>query len=78
MSVSKNASQKSETRKCNQTLCWDCANAVPSYRKGTGCSWSKHFKPVEGWTAEKTELPASYKREIASYLVIECPNFKKG
>lgn len=78
MSASKNASQKSKTKKCDRTLCWGCANAVPSYRKGTGCSWSKYFKPVEGWTAEKTELTGGYNQKVTSYLVSECPEYKKG
>ena len=33
------------------TLCWKCKNAVPI--KDAGCSWSRAFQPVEGWTAEK-------------------------
>ena len=54
------------------TLCWDCANACG------GCSWSDHFDhtPVPGWTAEpaKIRMQKSYED---SYIVIECPEFKR-
>lgn len=45
-----------EKVKITPSLCWSCKNAVPKIRDGKyicGCSWSKDFQPVEGWTAEK-------------------------
>lgn len=41
-------------------LCWNCQKAV------CGCSWSRNFAPVPGWTATKTEF---------SYHIKECPEF---
>ena len=58
------------------TLCWKCAKACG------GCSWSDTtFTPVEGWTAIKTTLNGADAdsrkvRNIGSYLVIECPQYK--
>lgn len=57
------------------TLCWDCARAYG------GCSWSKSFKPVEGWEAERDERALKWgcnntKRTYVSYTVKECPEFE--
>lgn len=67
------------TRK-RETLCWKCANAVPCKRDGTGCSWSKRFIPVEGWTAEQAWLGLCNKdgRVTDTYTVHACPQFVKG
>lgn len=55
----------------NDTICWFCKNA---YCK---CDWSKNFKPVENWVAEKTTIINRYdEKEIhrtESYIVRECP-----
>lgn len=51
--------------------CWTCRNACG------GCSWSREFQPVEGWTAEKTSIPSN--GEYAeSYKIIHCPEYKFG
>ncbi len=50
-----------------KSLCWSCANAVPNSHHG--CSWSREFEPVEGWTAEHDIIKDSYR-------VQECPEFK--
>lgn len=50
------------------TLCWDCENCIG------GCSWSKDFKPVEGWKAEAV----TNSDNSDTYFVHECPQFKKG
>lgn len=50
----------------SDTLCWDCQNAL------CGCSWSKHFEPVEGWEARKTPKT---KAKPNSYKVYKCPEF---
>lgn len=64
-----------------ETICFNCINAVPNAKKGTGCSWSKNYEPVEGWKAKKTMI---INREltdndgdymIPSYRVDECPTF---
>lgn len=55
------------------TLCWDCKHAVPSAT--TGCSWSRSFRPVPGWTASQTEPNSD---RAASYFVERCPEFVKG
>lgn len=45
------------------TLCWSCKNYCG------GCSWSREFKPVKGWTAKETNQ---------GYLVLKCPKFERG
>ena len=50
------------------TLCWDCENYIG------GCSWTKDFKPVEGWKAEEV----TNSNNTDTYLVRECPQFKPG
>ena len=49
------------------TLCWSCKNCID------GCSWSKKFKPVKGWKADKTYIPSD---GSISYMVHECPKYK--
>lgn len=60
----------------SDTLCWSCKNAVPS--QNCGCNWSREFKPVEGWTAERRDLKISRGKTVESYLVVKCPKFEKG
>ena len=59
------------------TLCWSCKNAVPSLDGKRGCSWSRHFKPVDGWTADPIEFAQGYKYNN-SYCVYKCPEYIKG
>lgn len=66
-------SNKAETHKEIDTLCWKCRNAVPTQKNG--CTWSIAGKPVEGWTAIRSvEREESIKRD-ACYTVINCPMF---
>lgn len=60
------------------TLCWDCKNAVPGIQKG--CPWSRAFKPVRGWDAERNDLEIDRGRNsrIESYIILNCPLFEKG
>lgn len=54
-------------------LCWGCAKACG------GCSWSRDFKPVKGWTARETVLKTqSTIQEIKSYSISACPEFVEG
>ena len=54
--------------KKREQLCWSCANAC------CGCSWSRWFEPVEGWTAKKTVIiQAGYQTE--SYEITACPEY---
>lgn len=59
------------------TLCWFCDKATCS-----GCSWSKEFKPVEGWDAEPTLVTQwsgkGKPRQTSSYMVYSCPDFAEG
>ena len=55
---------KAMQRPLPPTLCWDCENAVGR------CSWSKDFKPIDGWTAE-------YVPDKDSYYVEACPQFQR-
>ena len=58
-------------RKQSRTLCWDCRNAL------WGCSWSKHFIPVEGWDATPHMLYAWDRQhdQVQSYEVHRCPQY---
>lgn len=55
------------------SICWECDNACG------GCSWSRSFTPVEGWTAvisPKADCPSKEAiRRIPWYLVRTCPEF---
>lgn len=55
------------------TICWSCVHSLPNPQRGRGCSWSVKHKPVEGWTAEQTNVNGR-----VSYRVIKCPKYKKG
>ena len=59
-------------------LCIKCRHAVPD-RFGNGCSWSREFRPVEGWTARPTVYLSytSYGRRtlMRSFAVRSCPQF---
>lgn len=61
-----------------ESLCWSCKNAVPGVRKG--CLWSREYKPVRGWDAERRDLEIDRCRngKIVSYLVLGCPLFEEG
>lgn len=53
-----------------QSICWDCQKAYG------GCSWSKRFEPVEGWTAKKSYLSNGKKRKITdTFAISDCPEF---
>ena len=55
-----------------KSICSHCANCVGK------CSWSAHFKPVKGWTAEKVEYNAQgLNRNAYSYNVTQCPQFEE-
>lgn len=58
-------------RERSRTLCWDCRNAV------FGCSWRKHFIPVEGWDATPHMLYVRDKAHggVQSYEVHRCPQY---
>ena len=48
--------------------CWTCKNACGR------CEWSREFKPVPGWIAEKTFIESN--GEYAdSYKIIYCPKY---
>jgi sulfatase maturation enzyme AslB (radical SAM superfamily) len=63
--VNNNPKKEKELSKC-----WTCQNCYG------GCEWSRSFKPVPGWDAEKTFLPAN-RENAASYFVKECPKYRK-
>ena len=56
-------------------ICFDCQNAVPSKKRGTGCPWSRAFKPVPGWTATPCVIDRG---GIETYRITACPQFKEG
>lgn len=51
------------------TKCWSCSNTCG------GCSWTRDFKPVEGWEAEKIKIKNNFYIE-ESYIVTDCPQYK--
>ncbi|WP_295218201.1 hypothetical protein [Ruminococcus sp.] len=68
--------ETNQTKK--SSICWKCKNAVPS--ASTGCSWSRAFQPVEGWTAERKYTPkanGSTGEVYETYCVTACPEFRK-
>lgn len=54
-----------------KTICWDCKKATG------GCSWADRLQPVEGWKAEPTEKASFRGEPLKSFLVKECPEFKR-
>lgn len=68
----------------NANICIHCKNALG------GCSWSEvdmntkkiRFKPIPGWTAEKTVIgDTRYRgkhRIIETYHITACPQFVRG
>lgn len=57
-----------------ESKCVSCQNAVPNRDGSRGCSWSREFKPVEGWEATPFHRKTvSY--DYTTYTVYECPEF---
>lgn len=48
--------------------CWTCKNCYD------GCSWSREFKPVDGWKAIKTYIQDN-DNYADSYKIIYCPEY---
>lgn len=52
-------------------LCWTCKNACG------GCSWSRKFEPVPGWTAVAVAM--RYRdgktRDVDTYSITACPEY---
>lgn len=55
--------------KREESLCWKCKNTCG------GCSWTKGFVPVQGWTAKPTTLKYMDRLD-SSFMVIDCPKFE--
>ena len=51
--------------------CCTCKKAV------FGCSWSRNFKPVEGWEAIPTIITHG-DRQMGSYQILNCPEYERG
>ena len=58
-------------RRTKEQLCCTCSKAYG------GCSWSRNFKPVEGWTANPTIITHG-DRTMDSFEIIECPEWERG
>ncbi len=80
---------KNTPAQLGETICWYCRNACPDREEDNtrGCSWSRHFEPVEGWVAIQTKLKYYYrldprhkrtKFDDTSYVVKSCPLFEPG
>jgi hypothetical protein len=48
-----------------------------SCKKATGlCSWSREFKPVDGWTATPTKLLIGKNKYTDSFYITACPEYE--
>ena len=76
--------RRGRKRKRDDSLCWECRNAVPNIEKLQGCSWSIFFIPVKGWDADPTIVKNGLREDgvvippARSYYVKDCPYFEKG
>lgn len=55
-------------------ICFSCTKAV------CGCSWSRWFKPIEGWDAVPSEIKnvaGNTVRITPSYAIRGCPEYEK-
>ena len=69
---------KKRRRGCKKAnICFECKNAVPSAKRGTGCPWSRNFEPVPGWTAEPVTLHQE-PHQTETYRITACPRFERG
>ena len=59
-----------QRERCDQ-LCATCGRAVLK------CSWSKDFKPVDGWDAIPTVVHDS-EGDFTSYKIMNCPLYIYG
>lgn len=57
----------------NDTLCWCCANSVPTEDDKFGCEYSLYNRPVPGWEATDRIIDGH-----VSYHVLRCPSFVRG
>lgn len=53
-----------------ESLCWKCNKTCG------GCSWTRNFKPVDGWVATKRIFRYKDGKVIKSYCVNSCPEFE--
>ena len=65
--VAESAVKASIDREIGTTLCDKCRNA--GHGSLSPCPWEREFKPVVGWTAEKTTVEQSFR-------VTACPLYK--
>lgn len=54
--------------------CFHCQNAVPD-NNGHGCSWSRSFEPVPGWTAEPSKVRSCGCEPTETWHITACPEF---
>ena len=50
-------------------ICWQCKKCLK------GCSWSRYFKPVDGWSAIPVVIK-NYGYKTKSYKILHCPEFE--
>lgn len=63
------------------TLCWYCANAVPSRDGERGCPWSVQGNPVPGWKADRKIIKCKNKKTVKmteTFFVRKCPMYSEG
>lgn len=59
-----------ETYHRNNQPCWSCKKACG------GCSWSREFKPVDGWEAIPTKIQ-NMDSITESFNIKYCPQYEK-
>ena len=71
MTYYKKKATQEDYRKEQYNRCWTCKNAFG------GCSWSREFKPVDGWKAKKT-FHLMNGEFAESYYIKSCPEYERG
>lgn len=64
--------------KVKETLCWTCEKS--GFGDFSDCPWEREFKPVDGWTAERSDILFCSDRRrywTESYCVRKCPLYKR-
>lgn len=63
--------KRKEHPRASKQPCFSCKKACG------GCSWSRAFKPVQGWKAIPTKINQGW-NTVESFHIIFCPEYKEG
>ena len=70
--------RRAKNQKKNQTICWECVNAVPSADGSRGCNWSRKLEPVAGWNATQYERSNNESKPYITWCVHSCPEYVRS